>query len=798
MTANTYTYTGPGTRWAVEDPTAVDYLNVARINADHLHEALNTVVNTANHNGLKADVTVNGTALDEYIADTIGAMVTGTETGISVSYDDSDNTLDFVVGTLNQDTTGTAALATSVTASANNSTDETVYPTFVDGATGTQGIETDTGLTYNPSTGLLSSAGVTASGTVTYDSLSDGSITITGFVDEDDMSSNSATLVPTQQSVKAYVDSAGGSNATTVTITDNENTNETNAIVFTAGGDVDGGNLGLESDGDLTYNPSSGLLSATAVTATGAVNTGALTSTGNISFDGGSFVFNESGADKDFRIEGDTNVNLFVADASEDKIGFGTATPGPGFVTLGGGVAATTIRIDIDGGSDNGKGAQIAFRSGGSDKFYVGDTASLQGGSESSRDMSLYTTSGCGIRFYTGGNNRRMDITSDGDLQMAAGSDITQATGNDMNFKVSVNRDIIFGDTAEILRFKGDGGKVGIGEPNPEGALHINTSLATTGGAAPHANRNQLVLENYAAHAGMTIISGHAHSGYIAFSDNVDGGGAIEYSQWANVMVLYTNSGERLRLDNVGGVYINESENADMTVGLTINQGANDDQALAFKSSDVTHGITDIVQTDTYFEMRKLDSDRGGVRIDSYIETGADYSMVFRGIVTDSDATRSTSGVAPVTIQASLKSSATIGSMGSDKNIVAFRDHGTTRFVFDSDGDSHQDVGTAWTNFDDEDDAMVCRSVGIVMDQGSIVRSQFDDWSRDHKEDLIRTGLIQRLSSEEEDAGGRPLMNTTQLARLHNGAIWQLHERIETLQLQLHEATDKLARMEMN
>ena len=44
------------------------------------------------------------------------------------------------------------------------------------------------------------------SGTLTYGSLSDGSITITAFVDEDDMSSNSATLVPTQQSVKAYVD----------------------------------------------------------------------------------------------------------------------------------------------------------------------------------------------------------------------------------------------------------------------------------------------------------------------------------------------------------------------------------------------------------------------------------------------------------------------------------------------------------------------------------------------------------------------------------------------------------------
>ena len=51
----------------------------------------------------------------------------------------------------------TATEATNVTVSANNSTDETVYPTFVDGATSTQGIETDTGLTYNPSSGTLTS-----------------------------------------------------------------------------------------------------------------------------------------------------------------------------------------------------------------------------------------------------------------------------------------------------------------------------------------------------------------------------------------------------------------------------------------------------------------------------------------------------------------------------------------------------------------------------------------------------------------------------------------------------------------
>ena len=49
----------------------------------------------------------------------------------------------------------TSDLATSITAVANDSTNETVYLAFVDGATGIQGIETDAGLTYNPSTNIL-------------------------------------------------------------------------------------------------------------------------------------------------------------------------------------------------------------------------------------------------------------------------------------------------------------------------------------------------------------------------------------------------------------------------------------------------------------------------------------------------------------------------------------------------------------------------------------------------------------------------------------------------------------------
>ena len=50
---------------------------------------------------LEADaITIDGVTLAESISDTVGAMVgSNTESGIAVTYDDSDNTLDFVLGT---------------------------------------------------------------------------------------------------------------------------------------------------------------------------------------------------------------------------------------------------------------------------------------------------------------------------------------------------------------------------------------------------------------------------------------------------------------------------------------------------------------------------------------------------------------------------------------------------------------------------------------------------------------------------------------------------------------------------
>ena len=75
--------------------------------------------------------------------------------------------------------------ATNVTVTANNSTDETVYPVFVDGTTGTQGIESDSGLTYNPSGGALTATKFTGSIAIGGNTMNDIDITSEA-TDEDD------------------------------------------------------------------------------------------------------------------------------------------------------------------------------------------------------------------------------------------------------------------------------------------------------------------------------------------------------------------------------------------------------------------------------------------------------------------------------------------------------------------------------------------------------------------------------------------------------------------------------------
>ncbi len=224
-------------------------------------------------------VDVNDTT--EEIQDIVGAMFSSnTETNITVTYQDSDGTIDLVVDAAQPNITSLGTL-----------TSLTVDDVFINGA--------QIGHTGDTDLITLSSGVVTVAGEVDATSLDiSGDADIDGTLEADAITIGGVTLAETiSDTVGAMVtsntetgvtvtyddsdntldfvigtlnqDTTGtAAIATTVTITDNESTNEENAVVFTAGGDVDGGNLGLESDGNLTYNPSSGTLTSTAIAGT--------------------------------------------------------------------------------------------------------------------------------------------------------------------------------------------------------------------------------------------------------------------------------------------------------------------------------------------------------------------------------------------------------------------------------------------------------------------------------------------------------------------------------------------------
>tara|TARA_A100001201_G_scaffold38321_1_gene40194 strand:+ start:5543 stop:8434 length:2892 start_codon:yes stop_codon:yes gene_type:complete len=141
-------------------------------------------------------------------------------------------TLPATTGTLaltSSDITGTAAVATSVTVSANNSTDETIFPVFVDGATGSQGLETDTGFTYNPSSGNL-----TIGGALTAASLDiSGDVDVDGTLEADAITVNGTTLAETISDTVGAMVSSNTETGISVTYDDSDNT-----LDFVIGSDV--------------------------------------------------------------------------------------------------------------------------------------------------------------------------------------------------------------------------------------------------------------------------------------------------------------------------------------------------------------------------------------------------------------------------------------------------------------------------------------------------------------------------------------------------------------------------------
>jgi hypothetical protein len=146
---------------------------------------------------------------DETVQDIVGAMITGnTETGVAVTYDDADGTLDFVVASQTDEnfTTADHSKLDGIEASATADQSDAEIRAAVEAATDSN-VFTDADHSklnaIEATADVTDATNVAAAGAVME---SDATTAAMTFVkDEDNMASDSATHLATQQSIKAYV-----------------------------------------------------------------------------------------------------------------------------------------------------------------------------------------------------------------------------------------------------------------------------------------------------------------------------------------------------------------------------------------------------------------------------------------------------------------------------------------------------------------------------------------------------------------------------------------------------------------
>jgi len=228
---------------------------------------------------------------------------------------------------------------------------------------------------------------------------------------------------------------------------------------------------------------------------------------------GSQTVFNEDGADVDFRIEGDTDENLFRVDAGNNRIGIKASSP------------EAILHVHT---SSNDQG--ILLKSTGSTsnafQFDANRSGSAQGlGSIKARWNGTTVSQ---IFMNTGS-----DTTNKDDGYIAFGTESAASSGN--------------ANATERMRI------------DSSGRLLLGT---TTEGAA---NADEFTISTSAA-TGMTIRSGSSDAGSLFFSDATSGtgeyAGYLQYDHATNYLAIGTSSTERMRMLSDGRVLIGTTTGA--------------------------------------------------------------------------------------------------------------------------------------------------------------------------------------------------------------------------------------------
>ncbi len=384
----------------------------------------------------------------------------------------------------------------------------------------------------------------------------------------------------------------------------------------------------------------------------------------------------------------------------------------------------------------------------------------INAGTES---VNIGTTTGNGLLNVVAAdgvkaNNYAVNITnSEATAGQNFGCNIAGGT-NASDVAFNVNN---FDSSANLMRLYGSGKTAfpattafGVGTDSPGAILHVDNSS----GGVIRVSRNGTSTSNFMA----------------LESDGTNG------TLKAVQQLIFSSGGNESFRSDVNRKLMSNGETASNTGegGLCLNQAANDDEIMTFKSSDVAHGITVQGQTDDFLHIQKVTGANGGVEFKTFSED--QFGAYFTCCATDANTTTSASASGPFIVQPHKKDGTGIGSFSdADANLFLVANSSSINFLIKADGEIFSNQSATVGTYDTFEDAQLVRS--LELSRGStmtgLINSQFDKYIKYNHETLAEANLVGR----DKDGTPNHMVNITGMQRLHNGAIWQQYEKTQRL-----------------